>query len=246
MLDFGGVLVDVIHREDGVAEVAAEVQRLLAASGADFAGVAQVEADIRAGWDAYRCWKKVQVRRPFPREIRHREFWEELVAGDWPSAAREVVGREASRLCRYLDTRTKDRPPRKGALALLRALADMEVAVGLVSNALAGAGTRTLMRRHGFEPYVRAQVYSDEVGMRKPNPGIFERAATLLEVGLADCWYVGDTVDRDVLGARRAGVGRVVLMPSSETRPVPACHREPDEVIRAPLELLDLLSRAGQ
>ena len=103
LLDFGGVLVDVIHRERGVAEVAAEVHTLLQTAGGSLLESARIETDVRAGWQAYGYWKKVQARRPFTSEIRHREFWEELVAGDWPAAAREVVGRHASRLCERLD-----------------------------------------------------------------------------------------------------------------------------------------------
>ncbi len=67
------------------------------------------------------------------------------------------------------------------------------------------------MREYGFEPLLGVQVYSDEVGMRKPHPGIFQVAAAGLGVDLAGCWYVGDMPDRDVLGGRRAGVGRVML-----------------------------------
>jgi len=246
LLDFGGVLVDVIHRDCGVRTVAAEVHDLLASAGAAFAGPDRIEADIRAGWEAYRHWKQAQNRRPFPREIRHREFWEELVAGDWPPAPRDVVGRQASRLCRRLDVLTKDRPPKEGAVELLRALAGRGLPLGIVSNALAGAGTRRLMRQHGFEPYVRVQTYSDEVCMRKPNPDIFRRTAEALEVRLEDCWYVGDTIDRDVLGARRAGVGRVLLMRSSETGPRLASVGEPDEIVRRPLDILELLAQTGR
>jgi HAD superfamily hydrolase (TIGR01549 family) len=246
LLDFGGVLVDVIHCDGELVEVAAEVQELLVTAGADFLERPRIAEDLRAGWQAYQNWKKAQVRRPFPLEIGHREFWEELVAGDWPAASRDVVGRHASGLCQRLDLATLDRPPRNGALELLRRLAEMDLPVGLVSNALGGAGSRMLMRRHGFEPYVRVQVYSDEVCMRKPNPGIFEWAARSLGVSLGDCWYVGDTLDRDVLGARRAGVGRVLLMPSDETKPDGDLVAAPDEIVRRPVDIHDLLTQVAR
>jgi len=243
LLDFGGVLVDVIHRDGELAEVAAEVHELLMAAGANVLEPARIEADVRAGWQAYRDWKNAQARRPFPREIRHREFWEELVAGDWPAASRGIVGRHSSRLCQRLERATLDRPPRKGALELLRRLAELALPVGVVSNALAGAESRLLMHQHGFEPYVGVQIYSDEVCMRKPNPGIFERAAGFLGVNLGDCWYVGDTIDRDVLGGRRAGVGRVLLMPSGETKTGADLIAEPDGIVRLPLDILELLAQ---
>lgn len=45
-----------------------------------------------------------------------------------------------------------------------------------MSNALCGAGSRALVRQHGFEPYLPVQIYSEEAGIRKPNPEIFARA----------------------------------------------------------------------
>lgn len=246
LLDFGGVLVDVHHRGLGIREIAAEVHELLRRRRTNSVDAGRVERDIRAGWQAYDDWKRAQGRRAAPREISHREFWEDFVAADWPAPARAVVVSEASALCRRLDVATKDRPAKADSLELLRALRVGGIKAGCVSNALAGAGSRELQERYGFAPYLETQVYSDEAGMRKPHPGIFARAAAELGVALGDCWYVGDTLDRDVLGARRAGVGRVILMPSGETERGIDVVTSPDDVIRRPLELLDLLAATAR
>jgi HAD superfamily hydrolase (TIGR01549 family) len=183
-----------------------------------------------------------------PPRQRNRHFAtraEELVAGDWPSTSRGAVARHAAALCLRLDVASYERPAREGARELLQTLAERHVPVGLVSNALSGAGTRGLMGQLGFERYIRVQVYSDEAGIRKPNPRIFALAARRLGVRVEDCWYVGDTYDRDVLGARRAGLGGVVLMASGETTPRAAFVGEPDQVVRRPLDILALLANSG-
>lgn len=239
-LDFGGVLVDVVDRPWGIREVAEEVHELLRTEGCGL-GLDRIERDLKAGWKAYGDWKSAAGRRARPREMAHGEFWEELVAADWPDLARAVVARRASALCERIDVATKDRPVKPDSADTLRALSDRGIPCAIVSNALSGAGSRRLVREHGLEPYLAAQVYSDEEGVRKPNPEIFRAAAREIGVDLADCWYVGDQIDRDILGARRAGVGRVLLLPSRTTGTGPDAIAEPDAVIQRPSEVLDLL-----
>jgi HAD superfamily hydrolase (TIGR01549 family) len=241
LLDFGGVLVDIVHRGGALREVALEVHSLLRRERASSLDAARVERDVRAGWDAYDRWKSAEGRRAHPREISHREFWTDLVAADWPDRARQVVADHATELCKRLDVATKDRPAKPDSLDALRGFAERGIPAAIVSNALCGAGSRELVRAYGFEPLLGAQVYSDEAGIRKPNPDIFESAARLLGVELVRCWYVGDTIDRDVLGGRRAGVGKVILLPSRQTGTGIDAVAEPDATIARPSDLLAML-----
>ncbi|HEV8230121.1 MAG TPA: HAD family hydrolase [Candidatus Limnocylindria bacterium] len=244
LLDFGGVLVDVLRRPAGLREISLEVHELVRRERANSIGVDRIERDVRAGWKAYADWKNAEGRRRHPREIGHREFWEELVAADWPEPSRRVVGAHATALCERLDVATKDRPAKPDSREALATLAEQAIPVGIVSNAMCGAGSRALVRAHGFEPYVGAQIYSDEAGVRKPNPEIFRRAAAALGVDVERCWYVGDTIDRDVLGGRRAGVAKVILLPSGQTRSGNDAVAQPDIVIERPSDLLAMLAGA--
>ena len=120
-------------------------------------------------------------------------------------------------------------------------MTDRGIVCAIVSNALSGAGSRRLVREQGLEPYLALQVYSDEEGIRKPNPQIFAIAAERIGIRLTECWYVGDQIDRDILGGRRAGVGRVLLLPSGSTGTGNDAVAEPDAVIQRPSDLLDLI-----
>ncbi|MCJ7615450.1 MAG: HAD family hydrolase [Desulfobacterales bacterium] len=88
--------------------------------------------------------------------------------------------------------------------------------IGIMSNALVGGLTRFHMREYGFADYIDIQLYSDEIGFRKPNPEIFIWAATSLCVNLQKIWYLGDRLNRDVLAGRRAGVGVVIYLKLNE------------------------------
>ncbi|ADG76477.1 HAD-superfamily hydrolase, subfamily IA, variant 1 [Cellulomonas flavigena DSM 20109] len=96
-----------------------------------------------------------------------------------------------------------------GAHELLGGLRDASVRLGVVSNS---EGTvRDDLRAHGLLDYFEVVLDSTVVGVEKPDPEIFRLAADALGVAPAACWYVGDGVVNDVLGARAAGYGRAVL-----------------------------------
>ena len=199
-----------------------------------------VLSDIEAGKAAYRSWKEGHVRTPEPREIGHRELWEDFIAADWPASARALVGAEAVPLCREMTLAESDKEVAAGMLETLKLAREHGVRTGIVSNTLLGSLNRDLARQFGTHPYLDVQVYSDEIGLRKPAPETIWMAARALSVAPADCWYVGDNYDRDVVCGLRAGVGATILMRPADRRD-PAARPQPDAEVAGGLELLGLL-----
>ena len=76
---------------------------------------------------------------------------------------------------------------------------------GIISN-----GDRDQQRRKlektGIDPYFEVVVVSDDIGVFKPDPGIFEHAARLAGKAPSQCWYIGDRVDTDAKAAKDAGM----------------------------------------
>jgi putative hydrolase of the HAD superfamily len=91
--------------------------------------------------------------------------------------------------------------------ALLDSLRDRGLKVGLVSNAI---DPPNLLHRDleqlGVAARLDVAVFSSEVGRRKPDPAIFERALTALDAVAADTLFVGDTLAADIAGARALGL----------------------------------------
>lgn len=74
--------------------------------------------------------------------------------------------------------------------------------VGIVTNG-DGRMQHAKVRRHGLDELVDEVIVSNEVGVRKPRPDIFDIARDRLP---ADSHvYVGDSYEEDVIGARDAG-----------------------------------------
>jgi len=195
--------------------------------------------DIESGLAAWRSWKNSKSRPYAPRDVSHVEFWSDFVAADWPGRARDVVQTNASLLCYRLGELEADRALRPGSADLLRFADENGVLVGVVSNSLCGQVHRDAAEQSGAAPYLGVQIYSDECLVRKPNPEMIYLAARALDVRVERCWYVGDTIDRDVLCGHRAGVGCSVLMVGEDTYDIPYKVRaEPDLVVQDVPELL--------
>jgi HAD superfamily hydrolase (TIGR01509 family) len=62
-------------------------------------------------------------------------------------------------------------------------------------------------------------VLSDELGIRKPDPRIFEEALKRLGRTPDECLYVGDSCRYDVAGARNAGIRTCWFNPEGARRP---------------------------
>ncbi|MGA4993171.1 HAD family hydrolase [Nonomuraea bangladeshensis] len=244
LLDFGGVIVETVKRPSWAAELAAEVHALLARTGFDGLTAEEVESDIRAAARADKYWKDSTSRQFAPEEMTHRRFWAEFVATDWPERARTLVTVEATPLCKRMGELRSDRKLRTGMRELLAACWEHGVVPGVVSNSLSGAVHRDYMTAAGLDDQVAVQVYSDEVGVRKPNPEMIRLACRSLGVDPADVWYVGDNYDRDVICGARAGVGATVLMVSASTDKIPyAVRQSPQATVEDPRALLRLLEQ---
>ena len=96
-------------------------------------------------------------------------------------------------------------------LTLLAALADRGFLLGVVSN---GCGNvDRLCQESGYSPYLSVVVDSRRAGVSKPDPRIFELAVSGLGVPAADALAVGDSFERDIVPAKRAGLKAAWLQP---------------------------------
>jgi putative hydrolase of the HAD superfamily len=123
---------------------------------------------------------------------------------------------------------------------LLRELAGDHI-LGLVSNFDHGATARAILRRDGIEDLFRVVLISDGFGRRKPHPAIFVEGLRLLGASADRSLYVGDTLEDDVGGARRAGLD-VAWIDTKGTLPVPD-DLHPTHTLRRLVDLPHVLGR---
>jgi HAD superfamily hydrolase (TIGR01549 family) len=235
LLDFGGVIADA-PRSDPAAP--ALVQRLHELVGGTVPAD-RIAADLVAGARAYARWRDRCGAEHAPAELSHGQVWGDFVTAGWPAAARAAVQRDASRLA-YAWTWRPEWTVRPGIPEVLEAAANRSLPVAVVSNTLCGAAHRDYLAQVGLT--IAVQVYSDELGVRKPNPEMAWAAARALGVDIAGAWFVGDSLDRDIACARRAGAGAAILMRSPRTgRDTPVLGETPDAIVEDGHGLLGLI-----
>ncbi|WP_084129041.1 HAD-IA family hydrolase [Demequina sp. NBRC 110055] len=241
LLDFGGVIITTAKRPTGLDDAAAYVAATLERGLIDVP-VAQVRASLEAGLTALTHWKHASSRLPEPRELTQREIVGDFLAADLSGDARALLTAESGELLDALQTLITDHHLRPGIRRLLDTAASHGIPVGIVSNAHSGRSHRRILASLGLYDAFAVQVYSDEVGMRKPHPGILALAAAGVGADPADCWYVGDTLDRDVVAGRRAGIGRVLITRDKHTDYPPfAVAHTADATFETPEGLADAL-----
>ena len=78
--------------------------------------------------------------------------------------------------------------------------------LGLLSNFDYAPAAEEMIDGMGLREYFVKVAISDALGWRKPHPRVFQNMAAELGVRSADCVYIGDTYETDVLGAKKAGM----------------------------------------
>jgi putative hydrolase of the HAD superfamily len=117
-----------------------------------------------------------------------------------------------------------------GARGALERLRGQGLALAVVSNTMRtpGTGLRKLLERYGLLSAFAHATFSDEVGVRKPDPEIFALTLRALGVEPAAAVHVGDDAVLDVLGARNAGL-RTIQVTSASLKALGA--QRPDAAI---------------
>jgi HAD superfamily hydrolase (TIGR01549 family) len=104
-----------------------------------------------------------------------------------------------------------------GTKELLEFLHASGKTVGLVSNR-DGAGSAfspplgEMVRQYGIDPYVDFILNAEETGFSKPDPAIFRQALAVGgDVPAQRAVHIGDNYYTDGIGARRAGIGVILI-----------------------------------
>ena len=111
--------------------------------------------------------------------------------------------------------------------------------LGLLSNFDDAQCGREVLLDTGVADLFEAVVISAEVALRKPNPLIYQRILTMMQVEPGAVLFVGDTPREDVLGPRQAAM-RVAWV-NKRGVPLPDGIPQPDLMVADIAELPALL-----
>ncbi len=241
IFDMGGTLEEVDYDDEMRLKAASGFRDILAKHDLDPGlDIPDLYAIVKTGMKKYQSWRLASQQ-----ELAPERFWNEFVFAA-QHLPKDKVAAIAEELAFYWDTRFFRRALRPEVPAMLAALRARGLRLGVISNITSRGAVPHSLSAYGLTHYFDVVVTSVAFGWRKPNPRIFLEATRLMGLPPAACAYTGDTVSRDVIGARRAGYGLVIQIKSFLTT-VSDGEKDvesPDAVVQNLMQVVDLVCGA--
>ena len=130
--------------------------------------------------------------------------------------------------------------PRPGAVETLAELRERGYGVGLIT--VCSEDVPQVWAETPFAKLFDAAVFSCSVGLRKPDPRIYQLACEELEVELQKAMFVGDGANDELAGAQRVGMRAVLIHRPGEEPPWPEAREWQGPRITAIPQVLSLLA----
>jgi putative hydrolase of the HAD superfamily len=238
VFDMGGTLEELYYDETIRREATRGLRELLLGLELDPGlSLPDLQAAVFSGLEAYQAWREQSDVELPPERV-----WTDYIFANH-GLPKERLAAAADDIALFYETHYYARSLRPEAPAVLEALRQQVFRLAIVSNTLSRQLVPSKLTDYGIAHYFDPVVTSAALGLRKPNARIFEEAARLMRLPPSACAYVGDTVSRDVIGARRARYGLVIQIKSfltdkadRGTEPVP-----PDAVVEDLWQIIDLV-----
>jgi putative hydrolase of the HAD superfamily len=190
---------------------------------------------VTRGLDRYHQWRMQSLD-----ELPTSRMWSEYILADY-SIDPKVLDTTAEALTLYIETNFYHREMRPEVPAVLETIREMGYKIGLISNVSSRGQVPENLEKYGIRQYFNPIVMSSVYGRRKPDPAIFHYAARLANVPVSQCAYVGDRIQRDILGAKRAGFQLSIQIVHDFKHGEIDSGATPDVVIHDMTELVDIL-----
>ncbi len=240
LFDIGGTLHTVRNSPALAAAFAVRLIDRLAVYGIEIPSPPEeFVRTLHANAEAYKSWSEQTLA-----ELPAARIWNEYYLAPYNIGEERLapIAEELSFLYDYERVCNLRRP---GLTETLKELDAMGLRLGVVSNIISTSFVPHILREYGVDHMMQCVVMSSAAGIRKPDARIFEIAMRELGVSPDATAYVGDTLSRDVLGARNAGLALMIQIenPAIAHRDEKYLERglEPDYFIRELLEVPEII-----
>ena len=226
---------------EGAARTGADAGRLAAAAKLASDGLWRAHAPVdrcdRLGIVAFEgMWGHFHGDEDYLRHLREwvprfrTEVWQRALADE--GIQNDPLAAELGAI--FARRRRELQDPLPGAEEILRKLRAADVRTGLLTNGAPDL-QREKIESSGLGMFLDAAVVSGEIGTGKPEPEIFHHLLANLGAGADESLMVGNSLARDIVGGKRAGMHTCWLALEGEEEPVGLV--EPDYTIRSLGEL---------
>ncbi len=195
----------------------------------------EIVDSISNGAKKYLQWNFLTRVELSPAEIWSRFFLENM--GISPQSIEPI----AEELAFLYETQLYIRKMRPEIPSVLLQLKEMGLGLGIISNTQSRNQVPFNLEQYGIYEFFNPIVLSSEYGRRKPDPAIFYYAARLVNLPTSSCAYVGDKINRDIVGAKQSGFRLAVQIKHEYDDGFKDKGAIPDAIIRNMEELIPII-----
>ena len=242
LFDMGGTLEDIWNNQETQAKAMDALQKTLRAHGLE-PGCSPEEFDRRvmAGLKEYKRWSEGLELEKKPEEI-----WSDYYLKEF-GFDREKLIPITEELANLWEVTYYHRELRGDVLETLEALKARGYHIGIISNNASLYNVFNMLEEYGIRGCMEDVTVSSVTGYRKPHPEIFRISLRQMQTTAENCVYVGDTISRDIIGAKQAGFGKAVQIVSAlsaqKDAATAADAEKPDLVIQNLLDMIPWLDQ---
>ena len=243
LFDMGGTLEDIWY--DSTTETAAGIAMLELLNRHGLNPGCDATTLFRkafTGMAAYKVWSEQNMLEKKPEEI-----WPDYCLRDFALDRGKLIS-ISEEIADLWEVTYYHRELRPGVPQMLQALRDRGYRLGVISNTSSLYSVFNVLEAYGIRDFFQDVTLSSVTGYRKPHPGIFQISLRQMRSQPENCVYVGDTVSRDIIGAKRMGFAKAVQIPSFLTIQKDAAVGDadrPDLIIQNFSELVAFLDQGN-
>jgi putative hydrolase of the HAD superfamily len=104
--------------------------------------------------------------------------------------------------------------PKRDAISTLSRIKESGFGLGLITDC--SSELPLIWKETEFAPYFDVTMFSCLEGTKKPDPSIYQKACTLLNVTPGECVYIGDGGSHELTGAKNVGMTPVLIFDKDE------------------------------
>lgn len=242
MFDMGGTLEDIWYNDETVDSAVQMVLETLRANGLEPGCDRETfKEKILNGVKEYKRWSEGNMLEAKPEII-----WPDFYLKDF-DFDRETLQSIAEEMGNKWEFTHYHRELRPGAREMLDALKARGYRIGVISNNASLYNVFNMLEEYDIRDYMEDVAVSSVTGYRKPHPELFRISMRQMNARPEECVYMGDTVSRDIIGAKRAGFGKAVqiysFLSAQKDIGVVADAEKPDIIIENFEQFIEWLDR---
>ena len=194
---------------------------------------------IEPRYDKYREWA-LSYYCEAPVEV----LWTRWLAYDFPKD--RVAAHAAEMTWAYRKTKG-ERVVTEGGIDTVKELYRRGYTLAIVSDLVGVEEVDDWLDHDGLRPYFKSVQQSSVCLIRKPHPAIYYYALAETGADPKRTCFVGDNLNRDIIGAKAAGLGMTVGVQYPDKKPQTVTEEnKPDTFIHHVTELLELFPPLGE